>query len=212
MKTKPKKLWDASATALLATNLFTMFLALWQKWNVGDLMLAYWAQSVTIGYFNFQRMRSLKDFTTAGLKMNGSSVRSTKTVQREVSWFFAAHYGLFHVVYFIFLLAGAVKAELDLPWVLLSVVGFIANHAFSYRHNRVSDEGRKINIGTLLFFPYARIIPMHLTIIFGGLFISKSNSLVLLLFLALKTIADLIMHFVEHSLGLGKEEVLDGQV
>lgn len=45
-----------------------------------------------------------------------------------------------------------------------------------------------------MFYPYARIIPMHLTIIFGPAF-----NLSLPLFLLLKTIADVIMHSVEYN-------------
>ncbi len=210
-KTRSKLKWDASATGLLLSNLLTIVLALWQHWNLGDLMMAYWAQSVTIGYFNFRRIRGLKHFTTNGLKMNGQPVPNTKAGQGCVSWFFAAHYGLFHFVYLVFLLAGATKAKLDIPWVLLSILGFVVNHAFSYRFNQSSDQDRNINIGTLLFFPYARIIPMHLTIVFGGLFISHSTALALLFFLALKTCADLTMHFVEHSLGKGQQDTLSSE-
>lgn len=51
----------------------------------------------------------------------------------------------------------------------------------------------------MMFFPYARIIPMHLTIIFGGMlsewtFAAKTT---LALFMLLKTFADVIMHVVE---------------
>jgi len=46
-----------------------------------------------------------------------------------------------------------------------------------------------------MFFPYARIIPMHLTIIFGML-LGKGA---IVLFLTLKTLADMIMHVLEHN-------------
>ncbi|NIP29465.1 MAG: hypothetical protein GTN99_09095 [Candidatus Dadabacteria bacterium] len=57
---------------------------------------------------------------------------------------------------------------------------------------------RTPNIGTMMFFPYARILPMHFTIIFGGS-IAKASSKSLVLFLVLKTLADLIMHMIEHA-------------
>ncbi len=57
---------------------------------------------------------------------------------------------------------------------------------------------RTPNIGTIMFFPYARVIPMHLTIVIGGHF-TKGSQGALILFLALKTIADLIMHMIEHA-------------
>ena len=63
------------------------------------------------------------------------------------------------------------------------------------------NKPQKRNIGELMFFPYARIIPMHLTIIFGGIFLFSgiASTFVLILFLGLKTVADLVMHFIEHK-------------
>jgi hypothetical protein len=49
-----------------------------------------------------------------------------------------------------------------------------------------------------MFFPYGRIIPMHFTIIFGGWFGAESTG-ALLIFLVLKTLADVIMHMAEHA-------------
>jgi len=62
----------------------------------------------------------------------------------------------------------------------------------------VRDE-KKQNIGRVLFSPYARIIPMHLTILFGWIvFNALGEKVALVLFLILKTIADVIMHVREH--------------
>ena len=66
------------------------------------------------------------------------------------------------------------------------------------KHNLEKDSERVPNIGTVMFFPYLRIIPMHLTIIFGGMF-AKESTIVLLIFLGLKTFADVLMHVIEHS-------------
>ena len=59
-----------------------------------------------------------------------------------------------------------------------------------------------------MFFPYARIIPMHLTIIFGCMFIENVSENInndflaktpLLLFMVLKTCADAAMHIMERK-------------
>ena len=53
------------------------------------------------------------------------------------------------------------------------------------------------NVAALMFVPYLRIVPMHLTIVFG---ISRAHSTVGLLFFGgLKTVADMAMHYVEHA-------------
>jgi len=51
-----------------------------------------------------------------------------------------------------------------------------------------------------MFFPYIRIVPMHLTIIFAGNAIEQGSTItgLMVLFLLLKTAADAIMHWIEH--------------
>ncbi|WP_293645850.1 DUF6498-containing protein [Thiolapillus sp.] len=75
---------------------------------------------------------------------------------------------------------------------------FFVNHAWSFFSNRKREADTVPNIGTLMFLPYARILPTHLTLVFGGMFIS--GKLWLVFFLLLKTLADLIAHAVEHAL------------
>ena len=70
------------------------------------------------------------------------------------------------------------------------------NHYYSYRYHRESDRRGTPNIGTLMFTPYARVLPMHLTIIFGASMIGGG----VLFFGILKTIADVVMHQIEHKI------------
>ena len=56
------------------------------------------------------------------------------------------------------------------------------------------------NIGRLFVFPYARIVPMHLSIIFGNLLEVQSTGEVVM-FLGIKTLADVIMHMKERGGG-----------
>ena len=77
-------------------------------------------------------------------------------------------------------------------------MAFVFNHRYSYQHNKKRDSQRVPNIGTLMFFPYARIVPMHLTILLAAS-LGGNSITALLVFLALKTIADVIMHMVEHA-------------
>jgi hypothetical protein len=53
-----------------------------------------------------------------------------------------------------------------------------------------------------MFFPFIRIFPMHLTIIFGAtvMMLSDFGVIVLILFSLLKTVADLTIHLIEHFL------------
>ena len=50
-----------------------------------------------------------------------------------------------------------------------------------------------------MFFPYVRIVPMHLMVLAGGHF-AGSGGFALLLFLLLKTAADVATHVIGHTM------------
>lgn len=166
---------DSSSISLLVSNIIVITLAIVQKWDVSTVLWVYWTQSIIIGFFQFLRILSLKNFT---------------------AFFFAFHYGFFHFIYAIFLASVAAKAPENFMFILTGSSIFFLNHLFSFIHNKEDDEKSKPNIGKLMFSPYARIIPMHLIIIFGALL---GDQIKLIIFLALKTIADLAMHIFKHS-------------
>ncbi len=189
--------FDLSTLALVGANAVTIVVALAQKWPLSDVMWVYWGQSVTIGFFQFLRILCLRQFSTEGVTMNDRPVDPTPATKVHVAGFFAVHYGLFHAGYVFFLGAdwGWPKGNLSLLAVCLAT--FSVNHAFSFAHNFKRDRSRRPNIGTVMMFPYARIIPMHIAILTGGLLAKTGAGL--LLFLGLKTAADLIMHAIEHA-------------
>jgi hypothetical protein len=190
---------DTSTLLLILSNLFALVLALIEGWKVSELMWVYWAQSVVIGYFNWRRIRLLREFSTDGLRMNNRPVPPTKKAQRQVASFFAIHYGGFHAGYLAFLLAeGRPLTRASLIGIVAAVAVFAANHRFSFSRNLERDLSRKPNLGRVMLFPYARIIPMHLTIVLGG-HLSGDSVGRLVLFLVLKTGADVVMHVIEHS-------------
>lgn len=184
---------------LIGANLIAIILAVVEGWDLHVLMLVYWAQSVIIGYFSVRRMLDLKEFSTEGLSQSGRVLNSTPATQKRIAHFFALHYGGFHLIYLAFILMGEGNAfREDWLYLAICVAAFFYNHQYSFKTNRERDRNRKPNIGNIMFFPYARIIPMHLTIIAGGAIGSASTG-VLILFLGLKTAADVVMHKVEHA-------------
>ncbi len=190
---------DRSVVPLLLSNFLTIAWALFEGWRVIDVMLVYWVQSVVIGYYNYHRIMNLKEFSTENFAMNNRRPDPTPETKKKVAGFFALHYGAFHAVYLGFILSQeSGEVGLSSLGIIACIVAFVFNHRYSYQYNRDRDSQRVPNIGTIMFFPYARIVPMHLTI---GLAASLGNSSVkaLLIFLSLKTVADVIMHMVEHA-------------
>ena len=158
-------------------------------------MFVYWVQSVVIGVSYLARILSLDKFSTANFKINDRPVEPTRATKLQTAGFFAVHYGLFHAVYLIFIAAEAPAGTLIDPWTWASALAFAVNHAYSYRYNRELDRQGTPNIGAMMFTPYVRIVPMHIAIIVGAM---SASTVGILIFGVLKTIADVVMHHVEH--------------
>jgi len=183
-----------SALSLLGVNLGVIVFAVRDAWSLPTILASYWLQSVIIGIFQAKKMSDLKVFSTEGLKINDHPVEPTPATRWQVVSFFLLHYGIFHAVYAGFILSGGGAPYW--PDVLLSGGAFFANHLFSYFANRNRPRKSLPNIGSMMFFPYIRIVPMHAFIVFGAFAMEPGGGLVL--FLLLKTIADEAMHVIEH--------------
>lgn len=189
-------LMSRSELSLLAVNSGVIVSAALGDWALSTIVACYWLQSVIIGLFQARKMSDLKEFSTDGLKINGRAVEPTPATRRKVVLFFLMHYGIFHAGY-----AGIIWSMSTPSWpqVLLAGVAFFANHFYSYMANRHVAPGRIPNIGSMMFFPYIRIIPMHVFIGLGGL--AAGSRFGLTFFLVLKTLADGAMHAIEHRRG-----------
>lgn len=200
MRTREQHRFDRSLTVLLLANALAITMAVLGKWSLAQMMWVYWGQSVIIGFFNWRRMLNLKDFSTKGLTSNNQPVPETEKGKKSTATFFLIHYGFFHFGYLVFLFAERkIFSTYDIVGVAACIIVFLFNHRYSYYYNLQQDARGKPNLGTMMFFPYARIIPMHMTIIFGSKFVGGSTG-TLLLFLGLKTAADVVMHIIEHRM------------
>ena len=183
---------------LLLSNLIVIVLALVQGWNILPLLWVYWWQNSIIGFFNWCRIKKLKHFSTEGFKIDGRLVDATEKTKTNTALYFLLHYGCFQLFYLIFIitLAQAIEYEVLLS-ATIGIAIFFFNHFYSYRYNLVKDLASNPNIGTLMFFPYLRVIPMHL-IIFIGLWAGHGSRTELFFFLFMKTGVDMLMHVVQH--------------
>lgn len=189
-----------STRSLLISNAIAAGMALVLHWPLETLLWPYWFQSVIIGWYSRKRVLALKNFSTDGLTMNGQTVPVEPQSLRKVARFFTLHYGFFHAGYLAFLLNKG--AALDL-WDRLGVIGvavsFAISHRKSFEQNIEADARGRPNLGALMFLPYLRILPMHLTIIIGHS-IGGNGAATVLLFSALKTGADVLMHLANHAI------------
>jgi len=200
---------NLSLQSLVVTNLLVIVLAIYQSWNIFDLMIIYWAQSVIIGIFNFFGILGLENYSTKGFRENGVQPPANKATKVGTAIFFAFHYGFFHLIYFGFIMGFVIFGNSSFSdgqffYILIGIILFFINHLISYRQN-IAELKSGLNIGTIMFRPYVRIIPMHLLIVFFGIILSDKNTshfrytLALASFLFLKMGADVVMHLTEHK-------------
>ena len=208
---KPVDLTKFSTLSLIFSNVLVIFFAIVDKLSAIDLLWIYWSQSVIIGIFNVVKILTLKKFSTEGFKQGNKQVLPTKGAKISTAIFFLFHYGFFHFVYAIFLggfsiFAGTASDGSGKGYLFYSAATFFVSYLIEFIKSR-NEEGQEIpNLGRLMFAPYVRIVPMHLTIILGGLigavgsyFSANANLSIIVLFTGIKTAVDLITHSVDFS-------------
>lgn len=190
---------DLSLLPLLISNGLAIWWAARDHLSLQTVMMIYWAQSIAIGAVNVLRILALREYSTEDFRMGGPLSPSAGT-KLKIAGFFTLHYGFFHVVYLVFILAAMTRGRVDVNvrFVLYGAALFAGTDlaALALHWN---GETRGRNIGRVMFAPYARIVPMHLAIIFGG-FVNFHPGLTLWLFQGLKTVADLATHLIQHRL------------
>jgi len=201
---------------LLAANIITIALAILEGWDLAMVLFIYWAQSVIIGIFTvftlfFADTAALAaDMGRSQKEAGGNPVVSERYVwfyKATLAGFFALHYGLFHWGYYSVIIDSAIFGTVDftdnLIWVSCAL--FFFNHLYSYIYHRTSERQDGVFITREFIQPYNRIIPMHLTIIFGSILVLvfslagiPATLPVLVLFLLLKTWMDIRLHIRKH--------------
>ena len=208
---------DYAVIGILIANGITLAVALAQGWTSLQLMWPFWIQSMIIGWFARERILKLSQFCTEGYRVNGRTVEPNAEAQRKAADSFLLQFGFMHALYFGFLLLITVLADaqgfleltrgIEKRQVYVGLVtsadvliylglgmSFWISHWLSHREHVEKDLSGKPNIGTLTLMPYARILPMHLCLIVG----LPLGGAAVWLFVLLKTVADVIMHSVEH--------------
>jgi hypothetical protein len=188
-----------STRSLLLANAGTLVAALLLQWPAGWLLWPYWIQSVVIGWFARKRMLGLYRFITDGFTSNDQPVPENAQGKRSTANFFTLHYGFFHLCYLIFLCA---EHPLTAGWDLLVLgacaASFVLSQRQTYAVQHDADLRGRPNLGTLMFTPYLRVLPMHLAILLGAALGGGAGLLVL--FTVLKTASDVGMDAVDRRL------------
>lgn len=177
---------------MVAANLIPIFGVFMFGWDVGTILVLYWLESAIIGVLNIPKMWACE----GGL---GSKLFLTP--------FFIFHFGGFSIGHAFFLkdmfkMGSTFDSLLSGGPLVWSALTFFISHLFSMLFNFF---GKKEYVGRLaneqMFFPYGRIVIMHIVIILGGgLVMAVGQPVVaLILLIALKFAFDMAAHTMEHD-------------
>lgn len=218
-----RRLKAPSSLILLGANLLPLAGVLFWGWDAFVLLALYWLETAIIGFWMLVRIASApaSDDLTFGEKQTIES-------RGALVLFLIVHAGLFMGVHFVFLwvlFSGGWSQKINGPvdfvgklviatglWLPLIVL-FIARGITLFYGPRLrawlasepaaatpADEGTSSVIGAF----YARVVVMHIAIIFGG-FLSFLGSVgPLIVMIALKTAIDLGLHVALDFGGTGK--------
>ena len=154
------------------------------------VVMLYYIQSLFIGIQYFIRLLGLGFLFR---KLDG------KTSRYGTAFFFLFHYGMFHLVYFVFLISIVTKlpGEVDFDAVKLFTLVLLGNTILSSISDIKKDRLEPKAPIVVMFQPYFRVVPMHLFIMLA--FATESINMLsnaFLLFIILKSAADIGMHVV----------------
>lgn len=83
----------------------------------------------------------------------------------------------------------------------MAIAALLISHGLSFAINFIGKkEYKKTDIGRQMFTPYARIVLIHLTILFGGgiSLVFQTPVFALVILIVLKTLLDITVHAREH--------------
>lgn len=188
---------------LLAVNIGLAYAFFNQYISAETILFTYFFQSLTLGLSYFLQIILARKYTVANLKINGKQVDNTVKTKGCMGIFFLFHYGFFHLVYFLFLIV-IFDFNVDYEYLMYGITAFALGELTAVVRHSMLFEGEVRNIGTMMFTPYLRIIPMHLFIIAGG-FIGYQHRTIFLIFILLKIVSDALMHIVVNKTYMAKQ-------
>jgi len=187
--------FPVSTLVLVAANLVPVAGVLLFDWDLGKLMVLFWAENGIIGLFNLLKMAVVARW----------AVLLTGPV-------FVGHFGAFMAVHFLFVYelfvsraTGADSSLAEVGQYLFALwpalLALLLSHGLSFFHNFLGQhEYQGKGVRELMAEPYGRVAIMHITLIIGGglsLLLGAPDAALVLL-VALKVAADMTAHRKQH--------------
>ena len=219
MKLNEKYLTNIPLIALVAANLIPFWGVLFWGWDAFNIVLLYWSENIVVGFYNILKM--------VFAKVSHPAEHLGKLFMIP---FFTIHYGGFCAGHGFFILMLFNKGDSSFmnntTWpcffvflqMLLNVIkhayaimslemryamgALFLSHGISFVYNYlIKGEYAKVELNKLMGSPYARIVIMHLAVLFGAFLTMALGSPIgiLIILVGLKTSLDVIFHMRQHK-------------
>lgn len=192
-----------AVAALIIFNSVPLFGAIFWKWDPSSILILFWLENVVIGFYTLLEITYAKGVPQNPIYSNiGGGVKEWRNTTAYF-FFFLLHYGIFTFGHGVFVFSFFGTSSLDPENFVIPILGLFASHGVSYWSNFIQKRGYlTASPDTQMFAPYKRVIVMHLTVLFGGVF-AKAGGLfaipTLVLLVVLKIIVDVFSHPYEHN-------------
>jgi hypothetical protein len=217
--------YRASAWALVAANVLPLIGVLLLDWNTFEIVALYWVENVIIGAINVLKMVTCNpnpDEVDWSALTGTESRRGVGDLPHQGAKvflvpFFMLHYGIFCLVHGVFVFTmfgpesfgfGAFDVGRDFTairgdrYLVLAVAALAGSHLYSFFRNYLGrGEYRRTVVIVQMFQPYARVVVLHVAILFGAFVVVflGSNIGVLVILIIGKTVLDLTLHLRERE-------------
>jgi hypothetical protein len=219
LKYNKEYLTNIPLVALVAANLIPLWGVIVWRWDAFNIVLLYWSENIVVGFYNILKM--------AFAKVSKPVENLGKLFMIP---FFAIHYGGFCAIHGFFVLMLFSKGDVDfmdnISWpcffvflqMLLNVIrhaysimpeamryamgALFVSHGVSFVYNYLmKGEYARVKPDRLMGSPYARIVIMHIAVLFGAFLTMALGSPVgiLIILVGLKTYLDVIFHLRQHK-------------
>ena len=218
-----------SVIAIVSTNLIPLAGVIWFDWSLFSLLMSYWFQSITIGYFSMAKLKRVAEFAPepqnvrviAFALQRAGHARPPEIIIREFKGVYI--FGLVASFIAIMIITGLNEAGgLDRSFfyktipalirefqgtfgtVAIGAISFLFHHTYSYFSNFIGkSEFQRTTLRRQLEMPLGRV-----GTIWGATFLAGVYTvalpfghlfMTLVIFVLLKTLIDVAAHIQEHT-------------
>lgn len=187
-KVEPRGFLLNNLLGLSIVNAFVILTALYQEWDIGQIIWIYIGQSIIIGIFTVWRVLRTELYT-----MRSTGDAKTKA---GVAIGFAFGFGFMHIIYVFFLLtSGKAGLQSGIFGIVFCLAAFLFDRATYYRNIMKRQQDIYVELGSVIGIPFLRVVVMHIVLIVG-MAVGMSNY-ALVLFIVLKSLSDILFEHCE---------------